>query len=103
MAIRRRYIARYGVLEGPVIKAAPGKATATYASGGDMTDVVAGSPDTVAAKVQQLADIGINHLHVRFLGEWNGETRQIAADSAALFAKEVMPRFADANMTVKIG
>ena len=44
--------------------------------------------------MQKLADIGINHLHVRFLGEWKGETRQIAADSAELFANEVMPRFA---------
>jgi alkanesulfonate monooxygenase SsuD/methylene tetrahydromethanopterin reductase-like flavin-dependent oxidoreductase (luciferase family) len=100
MAIRRRYIARYGTLEGPVMKTAPGAPAGSYAAGGDMTDVVAGSPETVAAKVQQLADIGINHLHVRFLGEWNGETRQIAADSAELFAKEVMPRFADAKLSL---
>jgi alkanesulfonate monooxygenase SsuD/methylene tetrahydromethanopterin reductase-like flavin-dependent oxidoreductase (luciferase family) len=83
-----------------VMKAAPGKSTATYAAGGDMTDTVAGSPETVAAKVQQLADIGINHLHVRFLGEWAGETRQIAEDSAVLFAKEVMPRFAAHELTL---
>ena len=101
MAIRRRYIERYGTIEGPVMKAAPGKSTAAaYAAGGDMTDTVAGSPETVAAKVQQLAEIGINHLHVRFLGEWKGETRQIAVDSAELFAKEVMPRFADLKLTL---
>jgi alkanesulfonate monooxygenase SsuD/methylene tetrahydromethanopterin reductase-like flavin-dependent oxidoreductase (luciferase family) len=102
MAIRRRYIERYGVLEGPVMKAAPGKSTAAaYAAGGDMTDTVAGSPETVAAKVQQLAKIGINHLHVRFLGEWKGETRQIAVDSAELFATEVMPRFTDLKLTLR--
>jgi hypothetical protein len=50
--------------------------------------------------VQKLSDIGINHLHVRFLGEWKGETRQIAADSAELFANEVMPRFSDLKLTV---
>jgi alkanesulfonate monooxygenase SsuD/methylene tetrahydromethanopterin reductase-like flavin-dependent oxidoreductase (luciferase family) len=93
MAIRRRYVERYGTIEGPVMKAAPDKSPATYATGGDMTDTIAGSPETVAAKVQQLAEIGINHLHVRFLGEWAGETRKIAEDSAVLFAKEVMPRF----------
>ncbi len=100
MAIRRRYIERYGVLEGPVIKAPAGKATASYAAGGDMTDVIAGSPETVAAKVQALADIGINHLHVRFLGEWNGETRHVAHDSAVLFANEVMPRFAGTKLSL---
>lgn len=39
--------------------------------------------------------MGINNLHLRFLGEWAGETRHICKDSAELFAKEVLPRFAD--------
>ena len=58
---------------------------------------LAGTPDTIAAKVKQLADMGINHLHLRFLGEWDGETRHICKTSAELFAKEVMPRFNEAQ------
>ena len=54
---------------------------------------VAGSPDTVAAKIQELVDLGIIHMHLRFTGEWAGETRQTVKDSAELFAREVMPRF----------
>ena len=68
-----------------------------YAKGGDMKATIAGTPDTVAAKVKQLADMGINHLHLRFLGEWDGETRHICKTSAELFAKEVLPRFAEAQ------
>jgi alkanesulfonate monooxygenase SsuD/methylene tetrahydromethanopterin reductase-like flavin-dependent oxidoreductase (luciferase family) len=60
-----------------------------------MLGTIAGSPDTVAAKVQAVVDLGINHLHLRFIGEWDGETRQIAKDSAELFAREIMPRFAN--------
>lgn len=94
MAIRTSYIERVGKLDGPVIKAKPGKSTADgYAKGQDMMATIAGSPDTIAAKVQELADLGINHLHVRFLGEWDGETRHINEASAKLFATEVMPRF----------
>ncbi len=65
-----------------------------YAKGGDMKLTIAGTPDTIAARVQQLADMGINHLHLRFMGEIDGETRHICKTSAELFAKEVMPRFA---------
>lgn len=94
LAIRSRYIARHGKLDGPVIKATPGQSTADgYAKGGDLKATIAGSPETIAARVKQLVDIGINHLHLRFLGEWCGETRQISEESASLFAKEVMPRF----------
>jgi hypothetical protein len=42
-----------------------------------------------------MADLGINHLLVRFLGEWTGETRGISENSMRLFAREVMPRFKD--------
>jgi alkanesulfonate monooxygenase SsuD/methylene tetrahydromethanopterin reductase-like flavin-dependent oxidoreductase (luciferase family) len=97
MAIRGDYIRRHGKLDGPVIKATPGQSTAdAYAKGGDMKATIAGTPDSVAAKIKQLADMGINHLHLRFLGEWAGETRHICKSSAELFANEVMPRFADA-------
>jgi alkanesulfonate monooxygenase SsuD/methylene tetrahydromethanopterin reductase-like flavin-dependent oxidoreductase (luciferase family) len=60
-----------------------------------MTDIIAGTPDTVAAKVQELADLGINHLLVRFLGEWTGETRHVSETSMRLFSREVIPRFRD--------
>ena len=65
-----------------------------------MKATIAGAPDTIAAKVKQLADMGINHLHLRFLGEWDGETRHICKTSAELFATEVMPRFAEAQSLV---
>lgn len=95
MAIRQQYLARYGRLDGPVMKPTAGKSTAeAYAKGGDMMASVAGSPDTVAAKIQELVDVGINHLHLRFIGEWAGNTRQTAKESAELFAREIMPRFA---------
>ena len=45
--------------------------------------------------MQRLKNAGINHLHLRFLGEWDGETRYVTKESAELFAKEVMPRFAE--------
>ena len=38
-------------------------------------------------------EVGINHLLVRFLGEWPGKTRGISEDSMRLFAREVLPRF----------
>ena len=52
-----------------------------------MKMTIAGTPDTVAAKVQQLADMGINHLHLRFIGEIDGETAHISKTSAELFAR----------------
>jgi len=96
MGIRTRYIERHGPSAGPAYRPTPGKSTErAYAAGEDMKATIAGSPDTVAAKVQRLAEIGINHLHLRFLGEMDGETRSICEASAELFAKEVMPRFTD--------
>jgi hypothetical protein len=58
-----------------------------------MLDAVVGNPDTIARRVQELADIGINHLLLRFVGEWAGETQAISLDSMRLFANEVAPRF----------
>ena len=102
MAIRGSFIQRHGKMDGPVMKATPGQSTADgYAKGGDMKATIAGTPDTIAAKVKQLADMGINHLHLRFLGEWDGETRHICKTSAELFAKEVLPRFAEAQPSRK--
>jgi alkanesulfonate monooxygenase SsuD/methylene tetrahydromethanopterin reductase-like flavin-dependent oxidoreductase (luciferase family) len=96
MAIRGRFAEKHGRLYGPVIKSTPGpSAPDAYAKGGDMKATIAGAPDTIAAKVKQLAEMGINHLHLRFLGEWDGETRDICKTSTELFAKEVMPRFAE--------
>jgi len=60
-----------------------------------MRNIIAGTPETIAAKVQGLVDAGINHLLVRFLGEWTGETRAVSENSMRLFAREVMPRFRD--------
>jgi alkanesulfonate monooxygenase SsuD/methylene tetrahydromethanopterin reductase-like flavin-dependent oxidoreductase (luciferase family) len=98
LAIRNGFVARHGRLDGPVTNAKPGQSTANaYAKGGDMKTTIAGTPDTIAAKVQQLADLGINHLHLRFLGEWAGETRHICKTSAEMFAKEVLPRFAETH------
>jgi alkanesulfonate monooxygenase SsuD/methylene tetrahydromethanopterin reductase-like flavin-dependent oxidoreductase (luciferase family) len=54
-----------------------------------------GSPDTVARRIQQLSDWGINHLLLRFMGEWSGQTRTVAERSMRLFSQEVMPRFRD--------
>jgi alkanesulfonate monooxygenase SsuD/methylene tetrahydromethanopterin reductase-like flavin-dependent oxidoreductase (luciferase family) len=94
VAMRRSYNERYGAILGPVVARRPGQAhAAAYAAGGDMANIIAGGPDTVAAKVQELADMGIGHLLVRFLGEWPGETRSISENSMRLFAREVMPRF----------
>jgi len=103
LAIRKRFVEQYGPLEGPTSHRLAGQSTAAaYAAGGDMADTIAGSPDTVAAEVQRLTDLGINHLLVRFLGEWTGETRHISESSMRLFAREVMPRFKDAA-GVKLG
>jgi alkanesulfonate monooxygenase SsuD/methylene tetrahydromethanopterin reductase-like flavin-dependent oxidoreductase (luciferase family) len=100
LKIRGSFIQRHGKMDGPAGKSMPGQSNAdAYAKGGDMTVTIAGTPDTVAAKVQQFADMGINHLHLRFLGEWDGETRHICKTSAEMFAKEVLPRFADVQPT----
>lgn len=96
MSIRGRFIKRFGGLFGPVMKAQPGQSVpSSFAAGGDMEEGIVGSPDTVAKKIQQLADGGINHVLLRFIGEWSGETRHISENSMRLFADEVMPRFKD--------
>jgi alkanesulfonate monooxygenase SsuD/methylene tetrahydromethanopterin reductase-like flavin-dependent oxidoreductase (luciferase family) len=54
-----------------------------------------GTPDTVAAGIRRIADLGLNHLLLRFMGEWTGETRPIVEKSMRLFGQEVLPRFKD--------
>jgi len=96
LAMRKSYNERYGAILGPAVARRPGQGhAAAYAAGGDMANVIAGNPDTVARKVKELRELGINHLLVRFLGEWPGETRGISEQSMKLFAREVMPRFKD--------
>jgi alkanesulfonate monooxygenase SsuD/methylene tetrahydromethanopterin reductase-like flavin-dependent oxidoreductase (luciferase family) len=103
MAIRTSYIARHGKVDGPIIRPKAGQSTAdAFAKGGDMKETIAGSPATVAAKIQQLADAGINHVHLRFIGEWAGKTREICEHSALLFAKEVMPHFAGLPLKLEL-
>ncbi len=94
MAVRQRFIDSGGPLDGPAIVRKPGESmAANFAQGGDMWETIAGTPDHVAREVRKLADLGINHLLVRFLGEWAGETRPIIEKSMRLFSREVMPRF----------
>ena len=96
LAMRKAYNDRYGAILGPTVARRPGQGhAAAYAAGGDMANIIAGNPDTVAKKVQELVDLGINHLLVRFLGEWPGETKPISEASMKLFAREVLPRFKD--------
>ena len=98
MAFRDLVAGRTGrPMHGPARAERPGaKPTAgAYGRGGDMSHIIAGSPDTVAAEVQKLIDVGINHILVRFMGEWPGATRDITESSMRLFAQEVLPRFKD--------
>jgi alkanesulfonate monooxygenase SsuD/methylene tetrahydromethanopterin reductase-like flavin-dependent oxidoreductase (luciferase family) len=94
LTIRQRFVDRNGPIEGPVMHRKEGVSNAAaYTAGGDMSDIIAGNPETVAAQVQALSDLGINHLLVRFLGEWTGETRHVSENSMKLFAREIIPRF----------
>jgi alkanesulfonate monooxygenase SsuD/methylene tetrahydromethanopterin reductase-like flavin-dependent oxidoreductase (luciferase family) len=96
LAIRRAYVQNSGPLDGPLSSnTSKRESAAAFAAGGDMSGIIAGSPDTVAAHVQDLANHGINHLLVRFLGEWTGATRHISETSMRLFAGEIIPRFRD--------
>jgi len=96
LAMRKAYNQNFGAILGPVVSRQPGQVSAAaYAAGGDMFNLIAGNPDTVAAQVQKLRDLGVNHLLVRFLGEWPGATRHISENSMRLFARDIMPRFKD--------
>jgi alkanesulfonate monooxygenase SsuD/methylene tetrahydromethanopterin reductase-like flavin-dependent oxidoreductase (luciferase family) len=93
LAERERFFQKYqrGIL-GPVADVLTSDA---FRNGADMARIIAGNPDTVAAQLQELVDIGVNHLIVRFLGEWLGQTRGLLERSVELFAEEVAPRFLD--------
>ena len=94
--MRQRYSAQHGPLHGPLSRAKTGPSSASaFTAGGDMMDSIAGSPETVTRKVQELVDLGINHLLLRFVGEWTGETRWISETSMKLFAEEIAPKFRD--------
>jgi len=96
LGIRRNYVEKYGAVRGPAVNVPAGpEQSAGFAAGADMRETIAGSPDTVAAKVEELVGLGINHLLIRFLGEWTGETRHVSETSMRLFAREVIPRFRD--------
>jgi len=95
LQVRERFweLTRTGVL-GPVSGADPTSREA-FRTGGDMADAIVGDPDRVADRVQRLADLGINHLLLRFAGHWPGRTRPVIERSMELFAREVAPRFAE--------
>jgi alkanesulfonate monooxygenase SsuD/methylene tetrahydromethanopterin reductase-like flavin-dependent oxidoreductase (luciferase family) len=102
MAIRTSYVKRHGPTDGPAMKSASAQSRPEeYAKGGDMKMTIAGTPDSVAAKVRQLQEMGVNHLHLRFLGEVDGETAPIGKRSAELFAREVMPRFKETQAAAR--
>src|SRR4029077_10858994 len=53
-----------------------------------------GSPDTIAKKLQSLADVGLGNVLMSFNnGLYDDERRKPTEKSMALFVKEVMPRF----------
>jgi alkanesulfonate monooxygenase SsuD/methylene tetrahydromethanopterin reductase-like flavin-dependent oxidoreductase (luciferase family) len=53
---------------------------------------VIGSPDDVAAKLQEYVDLGVNHFIARC--SWIGFPHEHTMESLRLFSKEVVPRFA---------
>lgn len=55
-----------------------------------------GSPDTIAARLQSYADIGLGNLILGFNnGLYDADRQRITRKSFDLFVKEVMPRFKD--------
>lgn len=94
MEIREAFMERAGAIFGPaMVSGALGPGAADFAAGRDMAEAIVGSPDTVAAEVQKIADLGINHLLLRFVGEWTGRTRPIIEGSMRTFSEHVAPRF----------
>ncbi len=91
--VRQRFIDRFGPMA-PIVRREAGQAeSTTKAVGPDAMETIAGSPATVAARVAELCEMGINHLMVRFLGEWTGRTRWVSEESMRHFSRDVMPQF----------
>ena len=63
-----------------------------------MIKVIAGGPQRIAEQITRLQELGVNHLLLRFMGEWHGETRWIAEQSLRLFSEEIIPEFAGAGV-----
>jgi alkanesulfonate monooxygenase SsuD/methylene tetrahydromethanopterin reductase-like flavin-dependent oxidoreductase (luciferase family) len=60
----------------------------------DRPDYLYGSPDTVAARIQEYADLGIGNILLNFDGNMYTPERHKANEAALkLFAQEVLPRF----------
>jgi hypothetical protein len=55
--------------------------------------VISGTPEQIADKLFYLHKLGIEHLLVRFMGEWHGQTRWIAEQSMRLFSEQLIPEF----------
>lgn len=67
------------------------EASRQIAAGGPR--IIAVTPEEMAAKLEFLNALGIEHLLLRFMGEWHGETRWIAERSMRLFAEQLLPVF----------
>ncbi len=59
----------------------------------DTIPAIAGGPETIAQHVRELHEKGVNHLLLRFLGEWHASTRWISEQSMRLFSERVRPEF----------
>jgi alkanesulfonate monooxygenase SsuD/methylene tetrahydromethanopterin reductase-like flavin-dependent oxidoreductase (luciferase family) len=55
--------------------------------------VISGTPEQIADKLFYLHKLGIEHLLVRFMGEWHGQTRWIAEQSMRLFSEQLIGEF----------
>jgi alkanesulfonate monooxygenase SsuD/methylene tetrahydromethanopterin reductase-like flavin-dependent oxidoreductase (luciferase family) len=71
-------------------------------AGGGAT-VIAGTPEQIAGRLHFLNKLGVEHLLVRFLGEWHGETRWIAERSMRLFSERLMPGFRTRSLASSCG
>ena len=66
MAIRTSYVKRHGPTDGPAMKSVSAQSRPDeYAKGGDMKMTIAGTPDTIAAKVRQLAEMAVRRADSR--------------------------------------
>lgn len=59
----------------------------------ELRNPIVGTPEMITEHVGELQRAGLDHLLLRFMGEWNGDTRGVFQNSLRLFANEVMPKF----------